>query len=303
MTEAQELYIVKEQRREYTWHTRIPNIVDEMDLSPFEFRLYHHLKRVAGDDGQCYKNTGNLAKECKMSTGAVSNAKKVLIEKGLIKIEIRNAGGRDYHHITIIDIWDKNYQRFLELKAKSSSHDESEPKPRSPSEPARSPGEPKNNPIKNRESESSDELSSTKKRTRKRSELDDIKADLVAHFVHLTCISRPLTYTKGQRSAAAKLWWNPLVAIAKACDNDADRAKQLISWAISKMDKDELTISNPLSIEKVATGEQARRKRTKNGTTTYQQSSDPTAPGYVIAVATELGEWTPEQRKELLGDQ
>lgn len=134
-------YCVKEEFDPRVWHTQIPNIVDEMGLDPYAFRLYHHLKRVAGDNGDCYQSTATLATACKMGAGTISRAKQDLLDSGLIRVESHTRGGRSYHNITIVDIWKKNYDRFIEIKSES--------KARSGDEPARSGDETKNNPIKN----------------------------------------------------------------------------------------------------------------------------------------------------------
>jgi len=85
----------------------IPNSVDEMGLTVYAFRLYCHLKRVAGDDGKCWQSTRTLATACEISTGAISKAKDELLIKELIKLaqEINPKGGKSYHVITIINIW------------------------------------------------------------------------------------------------------------------------------------------------------------------------------------------------------
>lgn len=90
----------------------IPNLVDDDGLSPFAFRLYCHIKRVAGENGQCWQSARTLAENCEMSVFAVSQAKRELVEHGLIEIESLKSkhGGHDYHQVTIKDIWQKNLE-------------------------------------------------------------------------------------------------------------------------------------------------------------------------------------------------
>ena len=90
----------------------LPNLIDDMNLDPYAFRLYVHLRRVAGEKGACWQSTDTLAETCNMSAGAVSNAKKELAERGLITIEQRAKNGTHYHHITITDIWKQNFAAF-----------------------------------------------------------------------------------------------------------------------------------------------------------------------------------------------
>lgn len=123
------------------YFTMIPNIIDDLDLSPYAFRLYVHLKRVAGDNGTCYQTQETLAAACKMSEGSISNAKKELVAAGLISItEEPSNAGRPNHHIEITDVWEINANNF------QRSPDEQQ---RSPRDLQRSPHEIKNNPIKN----------------------------------------------------------------------------------------------------------------------------------------------------------
>jgi hypothetical protein len=92
------------------YFTMIPNLVDDLSLSPFAFRLYCHFKRVAGENGQCWQSTRTLAEQCLMSVHAISDAKRELLEQELIEIKALKTpnGGRDYHQVTIIDIWHRN---------------------------------------------------------------------------------------------------------------------------------------------------------------------------------------------------
>ena len=100
-----------------------------------------------------------------------------------------------------------------------------------------------------------------KKRTRKRSELDCLKSELVTHFTEKSGLPKPPTGTKGECSAAGKLWWQPLLRIAACVDRDLERAHSLVEWALDHADSQNLTISSPASIEKIAIGEQGRRVR------------------------------------------
>ncbi len=96
--------------------TQIPNVVDDYGLSPQAYRLYGHLRRVAGEAGKSWQSTKTLAAACVMSTGAVSEAKKELTEAivPFIRIEKKNHGSGqwDYDEITITDIWKLNHDVY-----------------------------------------------------------------------------------------------------------------------------------------------------------------------------------------------
>lgn len=105
------------------YRTEIPNSIDDMGLSVYAYRLYGHLKRVAGDSGKCWQSTATLAQACNMSAASVSRAKKEL-EGRLIDIEIipGEHGEFDYHIITIRDIWAENFSTYSPQKQDPSHH-------------------------------------------------------------------------------------------------------------------------------------------------------------------------------------
>jgi hypothetical protein len=95
------------------YRTEIPNIIDDMDLSVYAFRLYVHIKRVAGaNGGECWQSTRTMADTCKMSVGAVSKAKQDLMDAGLIVVTHREKEKGETDIITIVDIWQKNFAAF-----------------------------------------------------------------------------------------------------------------------------------------------------------------------------------------------
>lgn len=136
------------QIREETPHDyfcQIPNVADELDLTPYAYRLYGHLKRVAGESGKCWQSTKTLAKKCRMSTGAISEAKKELENTfpPLIRITSKTKENGTYHEIMITDIWQINHDFWTG----ESVHLVNTPPKRSPSERPRSLGETKKNPV------------------------------------------------------------------------------------------------------------------------------------------------------------
>lgn len=132
------------------WWIMIPNIIDQPDqykLSVHAFRLYIHLKRVVGEkldnSGLCWQSTRTLANYCNMSLASISKAKKELELTELIKIELVPGNNGFIHHITLVDIWEKNFSYFTKQKAEKRSPHE---RLSSSSERKRSPRETKNNP-------------------------------------------------------------------------------------------------------------------------------------------------------------
>jgi hypothetical protein len=150
------------------YRTEIPNVIFTLGLSPFELTLYIHLKRTAGEQGECWKSTTTLAKETGMSSGMVSKAKDSLAAgraelggKALIHVreEGNPHGGKARHLITLTDVWPDNIRRFSSSQDElASSQDEVAS---SPHELASSPGEIKKEHIKKEPNKKQKALSSS----------------------------------------------------------------------------------------------------------------------------------------------
>lgn len=70
---------------------------------------------------------------------------------------------------------------------------------------------------------------------------------------------------RGKGSTLGGEWWNPMQTICDLCDNDLDSAKHLISLALARMRKSDLTIANPRSILKTAIAIDAEGRRPAQG--------------------------------------
>jgi DNA-binding MarR family transcriptional regulator len=136
--------LITEEASERRYYTMIPNMIDDMGLSPFAYRLYGHFRRVAGEAGGCWQSVTTLAAICQMSRGMVSRCRQELEEAGLINVTRTDNphGGRDYITVTVKDIWLLNTMKYA-----SSPHEHAS----SQDELASSPGGLKNNNIKNKQ--------------------------------------------------------------------------------------------------------------------------------------------------------
>lgn len=134
------------------YRTEVPNMVDDADLSVYAFRLYVHLKRVAGDSGRCYQSTATMAKACKMSAGMVSKAKIELVNKNLILLTIKKGehGEFDSHLIEIKDVWAENFSKYSTYSPHEQEPSLDEQVPSHDMNGTVSPHETKNEPIKNK---------------------------------------------------------------------------------------------------------------------------------------------------------
>jgi len=129
----------------HDYFCQIPNLVDELDLTPQAYRLYGHLKRVAGESGKCWQSTKTLSDKCRMSAGAVSEAKKELENTypPLIRITSKTKENGIYHEIVVTDIWQINHDFWTG----EAVHIVKTPRKRSYCENPRSQCETKNNPL------------------------------------------------------------------------------------------------------------------------------------------------------------
>ena len=134
------------------YRTELPNLYDDSDLDPYEYRLLGHYKRV----GICRESLPTTAKKCRMSEGQVSKKRQSLANKTFIKLERVDMGGKRYRLvIRVIDRWIENFSRYsgLTIEEITEQVKKGSPSPRegspSPREGSPSPREGKKELIKN----------------------------------------------------------------------------------------------------------------------------------------------------------
>jgi hypothetical protein len=115
------------------YRTELPNLYDDVRLSPYEFRLLAHYVRV----GNCYQSVRTTAGICCMSVGQVVKARESLEAAGWIKTSTNDEYGTI--DIIVVDKWGENFRKYEQGC--------------SPHEQGCSPHEPKNKPIKKKEEE------------------------------------------------------------------------------------------------------------------------------------------------------
>jgi len=87
------------------WRTEIPNLYDDADLTPHEFRLLAHYCRV----GNCWEAVRTSAKKCRMSPGMVVKTRESLKKKTFVALSLSQYGTYD---IEVIDKWAENFERY-----------------------------------------------------------------------------------------------------------------------------------------------------------------------------------------------
>ena len=110
-------YQAKHQNPNRKYFTTVPNIVFDLDLDPYEFRLYLQYCKAADSNQTSWYGNKSLSKKCDMSERKLRECKAELAKprpelenKPLIYIEHRKseAGDWDTDLITVIDIWHDN---------------------------------------------------------------------------------------------------------------------------------------------------------------------------------------------------
>ena len=90
------------------YRIELPNLYDDSELDPYEFRLLAHYKRV----GTCTESSRTTAAICKMSTMAVSKKRKSLHKKGFIVLKKVHVERGFSYKITVVDKWMENFVKY-----------------------------------------------------------------------------------------------------------------------------------------------------------------------------------------------
>lgn len=116
----------------HSFRTEIPNIIFDLGLDPYAFRVYVEIKRIAGDRGGSFASNAKLAERCNMSERKLIECKSILCQpfsqlgnKPLIIIEkrFREDGSPETTLITIEDVWVDNAEKFIEKMKSKKDYD------------------------------------------------------------------------------------------------------------------------------------------------------------------------------------
>lgn len=153
-----------------------PQLVLAKSRDPFDYTLWCVVKMVAGDDGECFLSTRDLADLAMMSAGKVTDSRQYLLSCRLLEGELTRDPGQmnEVWHLKIPDLWAENIKwrqendslkkrikakkeqrqnlkdrRKLEKQAKKARS--SDEQPPTPDEQPPTPDEPKKNPTDNQQ--------------------------------------------------------------------------------------------------------------------------------------------------------
>lgn len=151
---------VKDDSNDKKYFIIIPRIVKAYSRNPYDFALWDTIKDVAGESGECFLNTEQLAVLSGMSAGQVSSSRRYWLKLGFLKGEVKKDPGysQAVWHLSIPDLWSKNIEwceKHLKIadrldfrKAHKSLHTVKASKKPSHSEGKPSPGERKKKEVK-----------------------------------------------------------------------------------------------------------------------------------------------------------
>jgi hypothetical protein len=110
-----------DESQDQRYFTITPRLVWALSRSPFDFTLWSTIKGIAGEAGECYLTTDDLAILSMMSTGQVSDSRKYWIRTGLLHGDFRKDPGypQPVWHMRIPNIWKENIdwaEKFTGLK-------------------------------------------------------------------------------------------------------------------------------------------------------------------------------------------
>lgn len=142
---------IRNDSKDWRYFVIAPRLVWALSRNPFDYTLWCVVKDVAGDSGECYLSTPELADLAMMSTGQVSKSRSYWISIGILAGELKRDKGypQAVWHLTVPDIWAQNIawaQKYVSISERIEFKKSLHPVKASHSEGKRSPGESKASP-------------------------------------------------------------------------------------------------------------------------------------------------------------
>lgn len=263
------------------YFTLVNRIVWAKCRSPFDYTLWATIKMIAGEEGECFLSTPDLATLAMMSAGKVSECRKYLIGVGLLVGEMRRDPGfqQSVWHLRIPDLWKESIE-WAEQHGSLKKRVEFKREQREPScgERGITPHETKKNHIEEpkeivtqslgaehqtQELEYIPEGQEFEKPKRKPTGKNAVKAELSTYFSEISGI--PILPIKSQRDASARSvrWWKPLIQIYDMAGGNVEQAKEIIQKVYVELIDGGMTIAAPQSILSNAVAEIGKRNRAR----------------------------------------
>ncbi len=112
---------VKDESQDQKYFTITPRLVWALARNPYDYTLWATIKGIAGEAGECFLSTEDLATLSMMSAGQVSDSRKYWMEVKLLHGDFRRDPGypQPVWHLSIPNIWAANIEwatKYASLK-------------------------------------------------------------------------------------------------------------------------------------------------------------------------------------------
>jgi len=99
-----------DQGNDHKYFTLIQHYVWARCLDVYDLSLWHTVKMIAGEKGECFLSSPELAEMAMMSVGKLAQCRARLIENGLLEGSVYKEPGYflPVWHLRIPDLWEKN---------------------------------------------------------------------------------------------------------------------------------------------------------------------------------------------------
>ncbi len=120
--EPEENNRVKNDSGDHHYFTQTPRIVWAYSRTPYDLALWQTIKDIAGDNGECFISTPDLAVLAMMSAGQCHESRAYLLKCGLLTGDVRKDPGYPLAvwHLSIPDLWEKSTAWSAKHKSISS---------------------------------------------------------------------------------------------------------------------------------------------------------------------------------------
>jgi hypothetical protein len=108
---------IQDSSKDRAYFTMTPRLVGLLCEDPYEYTLWGIIKEIAGESGECYLSTEDLAALAMQSVGKTSQSRKRLIDIGLLEGEVRRDPGfqQPVWHLRVPDLWPRNLEMVAEI--------------------------------------------------------------------------------------------------------------------------------------------------------------------------------------------
>lgn len=101
-----------DESQDQKYFTITPRLVWALARNPYDYTLWGTIKGIAGEAGECYLSTEDLATLSMMSAGQVSDSRKYWMETGLLRGDFRRDPGypQPVWHLRVPNFWAANIE-------------------------------------------------------------------------------------------------------------------------------------------------------------------------------------------------